>query len=332
MLASSFNSSDTADRFKRSTNQVVIECPAKMNLALSVGSPEELHDGYHPIASWMIAVNLCDCLTLSKQDGGKSRFDIRYSQLAPQPQRIDWPMEKDLAVRAHAAVQRLADRQLPVQMTLEKYIPAGAGLAGGSSDAAGMIYGLNRLFELNLDNQQLLSLAGELGSDVYFLTWVFLGKTAALVTGFGDKINPIDYVQSLRMVLILPPFVCSTAAVYAAFDQQLDGLKYADEQKIWELIGCTALNSKHLSNDLARPAMQVQPQLKTVIEKLGNIANRPVHITGSGAAMFIMTRSNEESHSLAKQITSLTDLPALAVRSIHNQIDLTDGTRLYRDY
>ena len=116
--------------------QVTLACPAKLNLTLAVGPPRS--DGMHPIASWMVVVRFADTLTL-KEIEGDSTFDIHFADDAPRHQEVDWPLEEDLAFRAHALLQREADRDLPVAVTIKKRIPAGAGLGGGSSDAAAVM-------------------------------------------------------------------------------------------------------------------------------------------------------------------------------------------------
>jgi len=82
---------------------ITIRCPAKVNLALSVGAPTT--DGYHPIASWMVAIDLFDELTVEAIDG-PSRFEIGWADDAPQPSEIDWPIESDLIHKAHRMVER----------------------------------------------------------------------------------------------------------------------------------------------------------------------------------------------------------------------------------
>ena len=112
---------------------LTLRCLAKVNLALSVASPQA--SGLHPIASWMVAVDFADTLTLHRLEAGPSRFSVVYSPLAPRVEEVNWPQEKDLSFRAHALLEKHADKPLPVQAAIEKMIPTGAGLGGGSSDA-----------------------------------------------------------------------------------------------------------------------------------------------------------------------------------------------------
>ena len=201
---------------------IELACPAKVNLALSVGPPRP-SDGMHPIASWMVALRFGDTLRLAR--AADTTFDIRFADDAPVPQPVDWPLEKDLAVRAHALVQQHVGRELPVAAALVKRIPTGAGLGGGSSDAAAVIVGLDRLFRLHLSRAAQLGLAARLGSDVPFFVGVHRGDPSAIVHGVGEHLEPAPLARTLHLVLALPgpALACPTGPVYRAFDELVAG-------------------------------------------------------------------------------------------------------------
>ena len=128
--------------------------PAKLNLALSVGPPNG--QGLHPICSWMVTVDLSDELLVTRLEPDRlSRYAILWHPEAKRQTEIDWSITTDLAVRAHLALEAHVERRLPVQLKLEKRIPVGGGLGGGSSDAATMLLALNELFELGLSSAEL---------------------------------------------------------------------------------------------------------------------------------------------------------------------------------
>ena len=128
--------------------------PSKVNLALSVGAPGT--DGMHPIASWMVTTRFGDDLTVKRlPPGTPSRYAIEWHDEALRRTEIDWKLAKDLAVRAHGALEQRLGRELPVQMRLQKRIPVGGGLGGGSSNAAAMLRALDALFDLRLRPQFL---------------------------------------------------------------------------------------------------------------------------------------------------------------------------------
>lgn len=307
-------------------NVLTFNCPAKINLALSVAPPDA--KGMHPIASWMVALAFGDTLTLQHVDAHKqlnqaSTFNIFYASDAPVPGVIDWPLEKDLAYRAHQLLQQHAQRPLPLVATLKKRIPTGAGLGGGSSDAAAMLAGVNQLFKLGLDPQKLCELSQSLGSDVTYLTAAVLGKTSALVTGLGEVITPCPMDNLLHVVLIFPGVTCPTGPVYKAFDKALKQhtgtCSFAAElTKVKSLMGrmSAAQLCERLFNDLASPACDVQPILRELQKQATKHVGRPVHVTGSGATLFTLADSQNHAEKLAAQLTTSLNLPVLATHTI----------------
>lgn len=305
-----------------------LSCPAKVNLALSVGSPRP--DGLHPLASWMVAVNLADSLTLHRLDAGPSRFDIAPAAGSAAPAvhpegprdpavTVDWPIEQDLAYRAHRLMEKHLGRPLPVHATLLKRIPTGAGLGGGSSDAAGMLAGLNQLFELGLQRDDLLRLAPQLGSDVGFFVGAMLGEPSALVAGIGERIEPLPLHEVLNLVLIFPGFGCPTGEVYCALDRSRSKSNTPispDESRVRGLASQAPLPPTAPFNDLADPACTVQPQLRRWIDQLNQQMRVPVHVTGSGSTLFLIAPSAIACQALARQVTALTGLAVLPVHTL----------------
>ncbi|MFN3165897.1 MAG: 4-(cytidine 5'-diphospho)-2-C-methyl-D-erythritol kinase [Phycisphaeraceae bacterium] len=281
-------------RFQDDT--LVIDCPAKLNLTLAVAPPRG--DGLHPIASLMVALGFGDTLTLRPLAAGPSRFTRRFAEDAPKPQPIDWPVERDLAYRAHALVEEEVGDALPVQCVIDKRIPAGAGLGGGSSNAAAMIVGLYTLFDLPIDDDdRILDIAQKLGADVCFLVEALLGQPAALVTGVGEVIEPIDIAERFDLVLVFPDGVCPTAEVYAAFDAGLPAGATAD------LDACVAgwaeaesMPAAH--NDLQRAAESVCPAIAKARGTLEAMGLSP-RLTGSGSALFVLADDAEGARLIA---------------------------------
>lgn len=282
-----------------------LHCPAKVNMALSVGSPQD--DGYHPIASWMVAVSLYDELHLEAIDG-ESSYEIDWIDDAPQPGDIDWPLEKDLAVRAHRRVEQRVDRPLPIRMHLGKRIPTGAGLAGGSTDAAGMLLGLNRLYELGLSEAQLIDLAMQLGSDIAF----FFSSGSALVTGRGEALEDAPLEDPVRLTLVMADLQCPTAAVYRAFDEMARAAA-VDEAAVREVIA----GRRKPFNDLAAAACKVESRLADVRQTLAADLGRDVHITGSGSGLFIVADSDVDADRLVEQLRLMDAPPAADVHSVN---------------
>lgn len=270
-----------------------LRCPAKLNLTLAVGSPRD--DGLHPIASVMVALDFGDDLQLRQVADGPSTFVRRFADDAPKPQPIDWPIESDLAYRAHAMLESHAGRAIPVACELTKRIPAGAGLGGGSSNAAGMLVGLRELYSISIDDNELLDLANELGADVAFAVHALLGRSAALVTGIGDVIAPLTQLPSFRAVLVFPQGTCPTPAVYRAFDQANLGDSHTipdDLLQAWTQ--SDTLPDAH--NDLTDAAISVCPAISSGIQTIASLDLQP-RLTGSGSALFALVQS--QAHAIA---------------------------------
>jgi len=181
---------------------------------------------------------------------------------------------------------------------LTKRIPPGKGLAGGSSDAAAVLLGLNELWALGMSREETTETAASLGSDVP----LFLAPSAARITGRGERVTPLE-IHSFTAVLHVPAVSCSTQAVYRAYDRQptpmgrqLDtGLLKAYPPSAWRGL---------LRNQLAPAAESLCAELAALWAGLAEALALPVCVTGSGSASFIPCDSDDEAISL---VTSLPE-------------------------
>ncbi len=293
------------------TISLTVSCCAKINLSLAVGPPEpQTSDkpGFHRIASWFVGVDLCDEIVLRRRPSGPSTHQVLWAPDAPRQTPVDWPIDKDLGVRAHRLLEHAASRDLPVDMLIRKRIPVGGGLGGGSADAAGVLLGLCRIFDIGMSPADLRRLAERLGSDVAFFIddvdprpsqqpedTLALAPRPAFVSGFGERLqrlSPRAPATGTVVLLIIPEFGCPTGPVYKAFDAR--PTRHVDEDRVRSLIaeaaGTGRVDSIRLFNDLAAPAGVVQPALEST---LGSIRaalgpETPVHVTGSGSTMFAL--------------------------------------------
>jgi 4-diphosphocytidyl-2-C-methyl-D-erythritol kinase len=319
------------------------QAPAKLNLLLSVGDalPEGHADtpagkaGYHAISSWFASISLADELTVERRKAGSCDDDAStwaarsWASDAPAPTPLDWPLEKDLCVRAARALQAHVGSPLAVRLALTKRIPVGAGLGGGSSDAACTLLALREACSLEVSDDALMDIALQLGSDVpYFVRMGTLANDAnnaddppqasgALVDGLGDAIEPLAVPES-QLVLVLSRVSCETRAVYRAYDE-LRALRRAGlagegknprpydaprtetvHRRAGEMAQAGALNERQLLNDLEAAALRVQPTLGPLKTELGKATRRLVHITGSGSAMFIVPEAGKAPWTLER--------------------------------
>ncbi len=288
-------------------------CHAKLNLALSVGPPGV--DRMHPIASWMVTIDLADELTVTRlAPESLSRYAILWHEDARRTSEIDWSVTKDLAVRAHLALEQHTGRDLPVQMLLRKRIPVGAGLGGGSANAAAMLRVANRLFDLGLTTADLIEIASGLGSDVPFLV---VGGSA-VVEGLGDRVVPTRPVEDAHFVLVFPEEACPTGRVYAAFDDLLARKTHAGVQseRVRELAEAGRLRHEACFNDLTDAALRVAPSLSRLRCEIGAIAERDVHLSGSGSTLFVPCDDAMHAEALAAAIANRLNMPAVATRTV----------------
>ncbi len=275
---------------------------AKLNLILRVDPPvpDGARQGWHPIASWMHAIELADELTFERLSDAKTlRIVIEWADDAPRKSPINWPMESDLVFRAFAALQAACGRKLGVAIRVRKRIPTGAGLGGGSSDGACALIGLNELFGLGLDDTELRAIGLGLGSDVPFFVDAQSPAQPALVTGFGETIKRVERRDD-SVTLVIPPIACSTPAVYRAFDALGATSTPASDAEIRERASSLNILDEHLFNDLTQAAIGVAPELARLHEDLcGALGEGGIHLTGSGSALFTFSRDLDRVREIA---------------------------------
>ncbi|MCA9293536.1 MAG: hypothetical protein KDA20_06960 [Phycisphaerales bacterium] len=278
---------------------VSLRAHAKLNLALAIDRPISSGErrGYHPIASWMTPIDLADQLEITRLEEDRlSRYAIQWHARAPQQaQSIDWSVRDDLAVRAHMLLEEAVGRTLPVQMKLEKMIPPGAGLGGGSSDAAAMLRAVRELYGLDIADAQLRELGAQLGSDVpFFLQGSgVLGPRSAVIEGLGEQVTACARIDA-HFVLILPSSLCSTRSVYHRFDEQFDDAEVAcstwnfRDEIVRTMAGGARTEAVDLFNDLAEPAARMAPQLAELAARVEQEVGEKAHVSGSGSALFVV--------------------------------------------
>ncbi len=263
---------------------LTIQTHAKINLILRVSPPTS--EGMHPIGSWMHSIDLSDIISIERIEDSASEFDIRWSD----GESVQWEIESDLVYRAHTIFEQHSGESFPVRVRVQKHIPAGGGLGGGSSNAAGVLMALNELSGSRFSEQQLQEMAHEIGSDIpYFIDLESFNtrKPArpAIVSGIGDHIERTQRVDS-DITLLIPNFGCPTGLVYRAFDDRSDHAPL-DLSEIYQAATSGNLEASSIINDLQEPATNVVPELKVIIQRLQSIDVHP-HLSGSGSTLFVI--------------------------------------------
>jgi 4-diphosphocytidyl-2-C-methyl-D-erythritol kinase len=255
--------------------------PAKINLSLKVLRRRE--DGFHEIETLMAPISLCDELTIKPNDSGTGIIFSSDDPTLPSG-------EENLIVRAARRFFTEIRQEPRLRIALRKKIPHGAGLGGGSSDAASTLLGLNQLQDAPLSSARLTSLAAEIGSDVPF----FLGPGPARCRGRGEIVEPVEGLPKLSLLLLKPEFGVSTGWAYQQWRDsgELPGVDYA-AQKIGGLV---------LQNDLERPVFEKHlflARMKGWLREQPEVAG--ALLSGSGSTMFAVLRDGAMTEGLASR-------------------------------
>ncbi len=272
-----------------------IKAPAKINLTLAVLGKRP--DGFHELESWVVRIDLCDVLDFAASDDWSLAVNSRDPAVTND--------EQNLVSRAAAALARHAERPRTAHISLTKFIPAGAGLGGGSSDAAATLRGLNQLWGLNWPDERLAEIAAELGSDVPF----FLGPPSAVMRGRGERIEPAPFDFQGWIGLIIPFFNLGTADVYRRFDMAHQ-VVHAD---LCEILALHQRSTRQwaplLFNDLEPAAFGLKPQLAQLRADVQSRGRVPVRMTGSGSCLFSVFDTEREAQAWSVVVKECFDDP-----------------------
>ncbi|MFP4475232.1 MAG: 4-(cytidine 5'-diphospho)-2-C-methyl-D-erythritol kinase [Desulfatibacillaceae bacterium] len=266
-------------RFSERRNaHLVVETPAKVNLYLRVAGRRP--DGYHDLETLMCPVGIHDRIVIRKAESG-----IRVECGHP-----DVPGGRDnIAHRAAESFFGLSGLNGGVHIDIEKNIPVGAGMGGGSSDAAGVLCGLNRLFGDPLEREVLHGAGLALGADVPF----FVDCVPAWATGVGDVLEPVAGLYPHHLVVVYPGVVVNTGSVYKKFNLALTRCQKI--HRLPEFNGEPSLVEELLCNDLETVTLHDFPPIARARKALVDAGARGALMSGSGSAVFGLFRSRPEA-------------------------------------
>jgi len=261
--------------------------PAKINLSFEIKGRRE--DGFHEIETLMAPISLADRLTIER---GKAANGIQFScDDSSLPSGDD-----NLVVRAARLFRERTQIEEGIEIALEKKVPHGAGLGGGSSDAATTLRGLNELFETRLDQKELITIAAEIGSDVPF----FILGSAATCRGRGEIVEPARLPGRFNLLLMKPDFGVPTPWAYQRWNnsRKLPGVEYAPRE----------FSGVRFVNDLERPVFEkfvllgylkawlsLQPEVGVAL------------LAGSGSTVFAALREGVDQDLVAARIRTEVD-------------------------
>ena len=278
---------------------VIARVPAKVNLQLAVGPLGT--DGFHEVTTVFQAISLFDDVTVetaAENNGISIQVTGQTSTGVPSD-------SSNLAVKAATLMIKNYDLPSDLNIKLKKEIPVAGGMAGGSADAAGVIVGLDSLFELGLSRDEMEMVGSKIGADVPFS----ICGGVAIGTGRGDQITPALFKGSYNWVLALSGQGLATPSVYAECDRLREGLSIStpvvSEQLMQALrAGDAKALGKSLSNDLQPAACSLRPALRLVLDvgldygALGGI------VSGSGPTVAFLVKDDEHAMDLTVALSS----------------------------
>lgn len=290
-------------RYKNSMNSeqnLLVTAPAKLNLGLEV--LRRRSDGFHDLNTIFAEIDLCDSISLHPDNSGKVSL-----QILGNTSLGDEPPETNLCVRAvHAAARLIGSDMLPsgVRILLTKSIPTGAGLGGGSSDAAATLIGVLRLWGVEpgtIRREHLIAEAAALGSDVPF----FLDGGVAIAGSRGEELTQLDLRLPWHILLVHPGLHISTAAAYGAVNR-------TDEREATDLVSALRSGladpstlSDLLSNDFESPIFSMHPELREIRRKLIETGAFFARMSGSGSSIFGLFHHRQEASAAMEAFPDL---------------------------
>jgi 4-diphosphocytidyl-2-C-methyl-D-erythritol kinase len=277
----------------------LFKAPAKINLGLEVGRLNP--DGYHYIETFMQTVDLCDLIEIDHSD--HLQFSVEGYDFPPE--------EENLCFKAYQSVCEYTGIDRAIRMKLTKKIPVGAGLGGGSSDAATVIMALNQIWELRLKKRQLVQIGAGVGADVPFFITAESG--AGLCWGKGEKVKVMEPLFKGTVLIVFTGLKISTKEAYKNIDRNLTNNKKNPKLKGYILQTFPAkMGLTSLKNDFSPVVFQQYRDLEglaLLLDKQGSLYSS---LSGSGSAIYGLFSDAEEAHR------AFNNLPDLAFKVVAN--------------
>jgi 4-diphosphocytidyl-2-C-methyl-D-erythritol kinase len=269
--------------------------PAKINLFLHIVGQRE--DGYHLLQSVFRLLDFCDTLYLRQGNNGTIR---RVSDVANVPE------QQDLCVRAAKLLQQHTGCKKGVDIALDKHIPMGGGLGGGSSNAATVLLALNRLWDLHLSRAELLGLGLQLGADVP----IFIFGENAWAEGVGERLQAL-HLPPAYYVVLTPPIQVSTAQVFTSFELTRNTIPTTIAAFSESLITRNLFSvGSSFKNDLEPVVCRQYPAVAHCLEWLSQFS--PARMSGSGASVFVEYEADTQAELVLDKALSDSRLQQVA--------------------
>lgn len=279
-LRKDYNEKKVKEEFKM--NSIVLKAKAKINLTLDAVGKRE--NGYHDLRMIMQTVNLHDTISIkkTKTPGIKMATNLHW---LPRD-------EKNIAYKAAKLFLEEANIKSGIYINIYKRIPVAAGLAGGSTDAAAVLVGLNKLFEKHYSKKKLMEMGLKLGADVPFC----IMRGTVLAEGIGEILTPLPVIPYTYVVLAKPNISVSTASVYGAL--KLDEIKkHPETDLVVEAIKKQDMDFviNHMSNVLEEVTIKMHPEIENIKQDMIKLGAQGSMMSGSGPTVFGIFKTKEQA-------------------------------------
>jgi 4-diphosphocytidyl-2-C-methyl-D-erythritol kinase len=275
------------------TERIRLRAFAKVNYALEVRGLRP--DGYHEISTVLQSISLADEVEIERAERG--------FELIVEPEGVEevGPLEENTVYKAWIRLSERIGDALPVRIRLRKQIPAGAGLGGGSADAAAALVGLNELFGAGLDETELREVGLRIGADVPFC---ITGGTA-LGEGIGEVLGALQPPPPHYLVVAKPDAGAETARVYRAYDERPEKGNPSVAPVVEALrVGDLGSLARSLSNDLTLVTKDLLPEIGVLEEALLHAGALGIAMSGTGTAVYGLFGSGEEARVAGERLQS----------------------------
>ncbi|MDA9626611.1 4-(cytidine 5'-diphospho)-2-C-methyl-D-erythritol kinase [Pseudomonadota bacterium] len=250
---------------------LILRCPSKLNLTLEVLKKKD--NGMHEIKSHFQLIDLCDVMHIEKSNAQQSSIRTNAS--------IDIDSKKNLVYQAIEALSEHVSQELHCNIIIEKNIPIGGGLGGGSSDAAAALIGINKIFSLKLNVSELMKIGLKLGADVPF----FVAGKNAIASGIGEQLSEINS-ETNKFLVISPPIHSSTQEMFQIWDE-------LHEQNILQ-------SAAEDENSFLQIFLQRHLEVKAIFKEL--VVDAPFKLSGTGSTIFCAVEDDKRIRKTLKKI------------------------------
>ena len=250
---------------------LILHCPSKLNLTLKV--LEKKKNGMHEIKSHFQLIDLCDVMHIEKSNAQQSSIRTNAS--------IDIDSKKNLVYQAIEALSEHVSQELHCNIIIEKNIPIGGGLGGGSSDAAAALIGINKIFSLKLNVSELMKIGLKLGADVPF----FVAGKNAIASGIGEQLSEINS-ETNKFLVVSPPIHSSTQEMFKIWDE-------LHEQNMLQ-------STAEDENSFLQIFLQRHLEIKAIFKEL--VVDAPFKLSGTGSTIFCAVEDDKRIRKTLKKI------------------------------